>query len=71
MIERTQVDILLVEDNPALDYLFARGERQGRGVADRPRLILPKPKLPKVDGRDALKAVKDLGYGWLLLNERP
>ena len=42
----------------ALDYLFAKGEFEGRNVSASPRLMLLDLKLPKVDGLEVLKAVK-------------
>jgi len=42
----------------ALDYLFARGEFEGRNVSASPHLMLLDLKLPKVDGLEVLKAVK-------------
>ena len=43
----------------ALDYLFHRGEFQDPGKSPRPNLILLDLRLPKVDGLEVLKTVKD------------
>ena len=85
MDEFEQVDILLVEDNPAdaelamralrkgklanhvtwvkdgaeaLDFIFRKGAYAGRPEQN-PRLILLDLKLPKVDGIEVLKQVKE------------
>jgi len=42
----------------ALDFLFCRGEHQGRSSADRPKVILLDLKLPKVNGLEVLKAIR-------------
>ena len=42
----------------ALDYLFCRGEHAERGFAN-PRLILLDLKLPKIDGLEVLKAIRE------------
>ena len=43
----------------ALDYLFATGNYAGRDVNHRPRVILLDLKLPKVDGLEVLRRIKD------------
>lgn len=43
----------------ALDYLLARGEHVTRGPEDDPQVILLDLKLPKVDGIEVLKAIKE------------
>jgi CheY-like chemotaxis protein len=42
----------------ALDFLFARGEYEGRDVSEHPRVIFLDLKLPKVDGAEVLRIVK-------------
>jgi CheY-like chemotaxis protein len=43
----------------ALDFIFARGAHAGRSENLRPRLVLLDLKLPKVDGLEVLRAVKN------------
>lgn len=43
----------------ALDYLFATGRDGGREAAGVPRVILLDLKLPKVDGFDVLRRVRE------------
>lgn len=43
----------------ALAFLFATGEYEGRDVNDMPRLILLDLKLPKVDGLEVLRQIKN------------
>jgi two-component system response regulator len=43
----------------ALDYLFARGAHASRAAAEVPQVVLLDLKLPKVDGLDVLRAVRD------------
>ncbi len=85
-MNKTTVEILLVEDNPddveltlhalrreklantvqvardgeeALDYIFCRGEHSDREFNQQPRLVLLDLKLPKVDGLEVLRQMKD------------
>lgn len=80
------VEILLVEDNPAdaeltldalkennlankvhlvedgqqaLDFIFANGSYQERTVTSKPKLILLDLKLPKVNGLEVLRKIKE------------
>ncbi|MDZ7762067.1 MAG: response regulator [Desulfovermiculus sp.] len=82
----SEVEILLVEDNPqdaemairalkknnlannvlvvtdgeeALDFLYKRGEFADRNINNRPKIILLDLKLPKVDGKEVLKVIKN------------
>ncbi len=43
----------------ALDFLFHRGEFSGRSEQNRPMLVLLDLKLPKVDGLQVLKQIKN------------
>lgn len=43
----------------ALDFLFARGEYAGRSDCAPPRVVLLDLRLPKVDGMEVLRAIKD------------
>ncbi len=42
----------------ALDYMFARGEYEGRDIADMPAVVLLDLKLPKLDGLEVLKQIR-------------
>jgi CheY-like chemotaxis protein len=43
----------------ALDFLFCRGEHAGRDFENPPRLVLLDLKLPKLDGLEVLRQVKN------------
>jgi two-component system, response regulator len=52
--------VLAVEDGAeALDLIFCRGKYAERSVADTPRVVLLDLKLPKVDGLEVLRALKE------------
>lgn len=54
-----QNEIIVVTDGvKALDYLFCRGEFEGRDINQRPLLILLDLKLPKLNGLDVLKEIQ-------------
>ena len=42
----------------ALDFLFGKGEFEGRNVNHKPKVILLDLKMPKVDGMEVLEKVK-------------
>jgi CheY-like chemotaxis protein len=53
-------DMRFVRDGEELlDYLYRRGDYAANGNAPRPDLILLDYKMPKKDGRDALKEIKN------------
>jgi len=43
----------------ALDFLFGEGQFQGRNIENKPKVILLDLKMPKVDGLEVLKKVKE------------
>ena len=43
----------------ALDYLFCRGQHNNRGFENPPRLVLLDLKLPKLDGLEVLRQLKN------------
>jgi len=48
-----------LDGQSALDYLFQRGEFAGQADYIRPHVILLDLRLPRVDGIDVLKAIKE------------
>ena len=53
-------EIVVAHDGvEALDYLFGEGQYAGRNVGNVPELILLDLKLPKVDGLDVLRRLRD------------
>ncbi len=50
---------LLQDGAEALDFIFAAGAFTGREINHRPKLILLDLKLPKVDGLEILRRIKD------------
>jgi len=42
----------------ALDFIFARGEYEGRKIENKPKIVLLDIKMPRVDGIEVLKQIK-------------
>ncbi len=55
---RAQV-IIASDGEEALDYMFGTGIYAGRDFRERPALVLLDLKLPKVDGLDVLRRLRD------------
>lgn len=52
--------ILWVKDGEeALDYLYKRGKFEGKKINNFPKIILLDLKLPKVDGKEVLRIIKN------------
>lgn len=52
--------VVVVRDGAeALDYLFARGTHANRSPSEVPQVILLDLKLPKVDGLEVLRAIRN------------
>src|SRR5689334_18217249 len=50
--------VVATDGQEALDYLFGRGDFQGRDTSDTPALTLLDLKLPKVSGLDVLRQIR-------------
>ncbi|SFM45486.1 response regulator [Methanolobus profundi] len=50
--------VVLGDGEKALEFIYGRGEFEGREIKAFPRLILLDLKLPKVDGLEVLKTIK-------------
>ena len=60
-------EVVLANDGvEALDYFFARGAYEGRDTSDIPQVVLLDLKLPKVDGLEVLRQIRNYGPTKLL-----
>lgn len=51
--------VVVTDGEQALDFLFARGKFTGRDAEQVPKMVLLDLKLPKVDGLEVLKVLKN------------
>ncbi|MCX6164154.1 MAG: response regulator, partial [Ignavibacteriae bacterium] len=59
--------IVIAEDGvEALDYIFRRGKFENRELKELPAVILLDLKLPKMDGFEVLKAIRENEFTKLL-----
>ena len=53
-------EIVVARDGvEALDFLFGRGEYSGRDLSNMPQIILLDLKLPKIDGLEVLRTIRN------------
>ena len=53
-------DVVVARDGAeALDYLFGNGRHAGRDINDLPQVVLLDLKLPKVDGLEVLRRIRE------------
>jgi two-component system, response regulator len=50
--------VVAPDGEDALDYLFGKGKYDGRDVSDQPSLVLLDIKLPKIDGFEVLRQIR-------------
>jgi len=50
--------ITLKDGEEALDFLFSKGQFEGRDISNRPKVVFLDLKLPKIDGLEVLQAIK-------------
>ena len=59
--------IQVAEDGKeALDYIFCRGNHQGRKLSDRPNVVLLDLKMPRMDGFQVLKTIREDPRSWAI-----
>ena len=53
-------EVIVVNDGEeALDYIFCKGKHEGRNLLDLPSVVLLDLKLPKIDGFEILKTIRE------------
>jgi len=50
--------VRLKDGEEAIEFLFGKGDFEGRSIHNQPRVILLDLKMPKVDGLEVLKAIR-------------
>lgn len=50
--------IHLIDGAQALDFIFGKGEYEGRNIENKPRVIFLDLKMPKIDGLEVLSIIK-------------
>ncbi len=48
----------LIDGAQALDFIFGKGEFEGRNISEKPKVIFLDLKMPKVSGLEVLKILK-------------